>query len=214
MTLVAIDRSISIFLLNFELNIQGYFRLHKNKTPMRLEIFPVYLVVATVLLSGCAKSAASNEEPCAIEADSVAIASKQLTLSDAEKIMGEPAMLSCNTFTQRGSLPQYQCTYTALSEDDRTGKTGKLYYMSEVYVAEEVARAAYAEIYNANSGHEGVEIVSGLGNEAYYHSDDENFYFFLVRKNKSMFRLKLNKVTSHSSVESFKEVARLIVDRL
>jgi hypothetical protein len=86
--------------------------------------------------------------------------------------------------------------------------------MSEVYVAEEVARAAYAEIYNANSRHEGVEIVSGVGDEAYYHSDGENFYFFLVRKNKSMFRLKLNKVTSHSSVENFKEVARLIAVRL
>jgi hypothetical protein len=172
------------------------------------------MLVVAGLLSSCAKFAASNEEPCAIEADSIAIASKQLALSDAEKIMGEPAMLTCNTFTQEGSLLQYQCTYTALSEDDRTGKTGKLYYMSEVYVAEEVARAAYAEIYNANSRHEGVEIVSGVGDEAYYHSDGENFYFFLVRKNKSMFRLKLNKVTSHSSVENFKEVARLIAVRL
>jgi hypothetical protein len=183
---------------------------------MRLEVFPICLFIITGLLSGCAKSSASNEEPCMIEADSVALASKQLTLSDAEKIMGEPAMLTCNTltFAQRGTMPQYQCTYTALAEDDRTGKTGKLYYLSEVYVAEEVARAAYAEIYNANRSHAGVEIVPGLGDEAYYHSDGENFYFFLVRKNKKMFRLKLNKVTSHSSVESFREVARLIVDRL
>jgi ribosomal protein L24E len=79
---------------------------------------------------------------------------------------------------------------------------------------EDAAKNAYAEIYQANKRHEGVEIVPGLGDEAYYHSDGTNFYFFLVRKDKRMFRLKLNKVTSHSSVMNFKEVARLITDRL
>jgi len=182
---------------------------------MRLQILPICILVVTGLFWNCKKSSTGDSEPCAaIQPDSIAIASKQLTLADAEKIMGEPAMLSSNTFVQNASIPQYQCTYTALSEDDRTGKTGKLYFMSEVYIAEEVAKAAYAEIYEANRKHEGVEIVQGLGDEAYYHSDGTNFYFFLVRKNKTMFRMKLNKVTSHSSVTGFKEVAQIIVDRL
>jgi len=86
--------------------------------------------------------------------------------------------------------------------------------MYEVYSEEVAAKNAYAGIYQSNSGHEGIEIVSGLGDEAYYHSDGENFYFFLVRKKEKMFRLKLNKVTSHSSVTNFKEVAKLITDRL
>jgi hypothetical protein len=184
---------------------------------MRLEFFPVYILVMAGLFSNsnCAKSSASNEDtPCTIQADSIAIASTQLTLPDAEKIMGEPAALTCNTFVQRDGTLEYKCDYTALSEDDRTGKTGKLYFMSEVYAAEDAAKNAYTEIYEANRKHEGVEIVPGLGDEAYYHSDGTNFYFFLVRKDKKMFRLKLNKVTSHSSVTNFKEVARLITDRL
>ncbi|HYV54080.1 MAG TPA: hypothetical protein VE933_05835 [Chitinophagaceae bacterium] len=182
---------------------------------MKLEVFPVYVLVVTGLFSNCAKSSSNEDtEPCTIQADSIAIASKQLTLSDAEKIMGDPASLTCNTFIQRASTLEYKCTYTALSEDDRTGETGKLYFMSEVYDAEDAAKAAYAEIYQANRKHEGVEIVPGLGDEAYYHSDGTNFYFFLVRKDKKMFRLKLNKVTSHSSVTDFKEVARLITDRM
>ena len=185
---------------------------------MRLEIFPICILVVSGLLSNsnCAKSSASNEdtEPCTIQADSIAIASKQLTLSDAQKIIGESAALTCNTFVQRDETIEYRCDYTALSEDDRTGKTGKLYFMSEVYASEDAAKNAYAEIYQANRRHEGVEIVPGLGDEAYYHSDGTNFYFFLVRKDKRMFRLKLNKVTSHSSVTNFKEVARLITDRI
>ena len=76
------------------------------------------------------------------------------------------------------------------------------------------AENAYSAIYQANNKHNGVEVVSGLGNEAYYHSDQTGFYFILVRKNKKMFRLKLNKITSHSSVIEFKEAARRIVDKL
>ena len=109
---------------------------------------------------------------------------------------------------------EYKCDYTALAEDASTGKTGKLYFMHEVYAGVAAAQNAYASIYHANSGHEGVEIVAGLGDEAYYHSDGKNFYFFLVRKKEKMFRMKLNKVTSHSSEKNFKEVARLIADKL
>jgi hypothetical protein len=184
---------------------------------MKLEIFPLYALLVAGLLSNCQKHSDSNEQadPCTtIEADSIAIASKQLTLSDAEQIMGESVMLECNAFRQKTSTLQYTCTYTALSEDQTTGKTGKLYFMSEVYADEDAAKNSYTEIYEANRKHEGVEVVQGLGDEAYYHSDGTNFYFFLVRKGTKMFRLKLNKVTSHSSVTNFKEVARLIVDRI
>jgi hypothetical protein len=123
---------------------------------MKLEIFPVYVLVVTGLLSNCAKSSSNEDtEPCTIQADSIAIASKQLTLSDAEKIMGESAALTCNTFVQRANTLEYKCTYTALSQDDRSSKTGKLYFMSEVYDAEDAA-AAYAEIYQGNRKHEGL----------------------------------------------------------
>ena len=47
---------------------------------MKLEIFPVYVLVVTALLSNCAKSSSKEDtEPCTIQADSIAIASKQLT---------------------------------------------------------------------------------------------------------------------------------------
>jgi len=86
--------------------------------------------------------------------------------------------------------------------------------MYEVYASVTAAENAYTSIYQANSGHEGVEIVPGLGDEAYYHSDGTNFYFSLVRKNEKMLRLKLNKVTSHSSGAEFKDVTRLLVDKI
>jgi hypothetical protein len=162
------------------------------------------------------KTSAPNDdnEPCTIQTDSVAIASKLLTLSYTEKIMGEPAELACNTFIKKSDTLEYKCDYTALLQDEKTGKTGKLYFMYEVYAGVAAAQNAYTAIYQANIAHEGVEIVTGLGDEAYYHSDGRNFYFFVVRKNEKMFRMKLNKVTSRSSVAEFKEVTRLIVYKI
>jgi len=183
---------------------------------MKLEIFAAYIVAMMSVFPACNKTSAPNDntQPCTIQPDSTAIAPKLITLSFAEKIMGEPAKLTCNTFVKKGDTLEYKCDYTALSQDEITGKTGKLYFMYEVYSSITAAENAYTSIYQANSGHEGVEIVSGLGDEAYYHSDDRNFYFFLIRKNKGMIRLKLNKITSHSSGAEFREVTRLIVDKI
>src|SRR5829696_181715 len=180
---------------------------------MKCKFLPIYILSLIGLFATCQKTPTNVNEPCIIQTDTVAIASKLLTLTDAEKIMGEPAKLTCNTFMKKGDTMEYKCDYTALSQDAITGKTGKLYFMYEIYGRVAAAANAYAAIYQANSRHQGVEVVSGLGNEAYYHSDQTGFYFFLVRKNEKMVRLKLNKVTSNSSVVEFKEVTRRIVDK-
>ena len=183
---------------------------------MKIKIFQAFIFVAISLLFTCKETSPPGDatEPCIIQTDSDAIASKLLTLSDAEKIMGEPAELTCNTFIKKGDTLEYKCSYTALSQDEVTGKTGQLYFMYEVYASVTAAQNAYASIYQANSTHEGVEIVTGLGDEAYYHSDGTNFYFFLVRKEEKMFRMKLNKVTSHSSEAAFKDVAQRIANKI
>ena len=181
---------------------------------MKFNFCVIYILSIVVFLATCRKTQANVNEPCTIQADTVAIASKLLMLTDAEKIMGEPGELTCNTFIKKGDTLEYKCDYTALSQDAVTRKTGKLYFMYEIYGGVDAAASAYTAIYQSNSGHNGVEVISGVGDEAYYHSDQTGFYFFLVRKNKKMFRLKLNKATSHSSVVEFKEAARRIVDRL
>jgi len=48
----------------------------------------------------------------------------------------------------------------------------------------------------------------------YYHSDGENFYFILARKNDKMLRMKLSKITSKTSETQFKEVAKKLIDKL
>jgi hypothetical protein len=181
---------------------------------MLFKIFYGSTFVLISLFLSCKKNSSETNVPCTIQPDSVAIAAKLLPLSDAEKIMGEPAKLTCNSFIKKIDTMEYTCDYTAVSQDQLTRKTGKLYFMYEIYGGVAAAQNAYAGIYQANRMHAGVEVVSGLGDEAYYHSDRRNFYFFLVRKNEKMIRLKLNKVTSHSSEVEFKRITKLVVDRI
>jgi len=181
---------------------------------MKFKFFPVYILSLIGLFTTGEQRRANVNDQSLIQIDTVGIASKLLTLADAEKIMGEPAKLTGNTFMKKGDTLEYKCDYTALSQDPVTSKTGRLYFVYEIYGRVAAAANAYAAIYQSNSGHQGVEIVPSLGDDAYYHSDQTGFYFFLVRKNEKMFRLKLNKITSHSSAMEFKEAARRIVDKL
>jgi len=67
---------------------------------MNIGFFCVYMFAVISLFPTCMKPSDSNDaqEPCIIQADSIAIAPKLLTLSDAEKIMGEPAKLTSTPF--------------------------------------------------------------------------------------------------------------------
>ena len=181
---------------------------------MKYKFLPVYIISLTGVFASYQKGPTNVNDSCIIQTDTLAIASKLFTLTDAKKIMGEQVKLTGNTYLKKGDTLEYKCDYTAISQDAITSKTGKLYFMYEIYDGVAAAANAYGAIYQANSRSKGVKIVSGLGSEAYYHSDQTGFYFFLVRKNEKMFRLKLNKVTSHSSVREFKEATKRIVDNL
>ena len=53
-----------------------------------------------------------------------------------------------------------------------------------------------------------------MGDEAYFHSDGQNFYFIIVRKGEKMFRIKVNKITSTTSLKEFNMIAKNITASL
>jgi hypothetical protein len=136
------------------------------------------------------------------------------TRPDAEKILGEKAYLSDSSSTVKNGLLQISVAYTAYSKDQQSGNTGSIYFMIEEYKNDSSAIKAYHFIKVGNENHEGVKIIDNMGDEAYYHSDGNNFYFFLVRKRNRMFRIKVNKITSHTSLKEFNLVSKTISDNL
>jgi hypothetical protein len=137
------------------------------------------------------------------------------TLSDAEKILGEPAHLTDSVSATKGQwIYQFNSTYTANSADTKSGKTGNIYFMFEEYHGTVSAKEVYSSIKKSNEDHEGIETLTGYGDEAYFHTDNENFYFILVRKKNLLFRLKVNKITSKTSIEEFKTISKRIANNL
>jgi hypothetical protein len=186
-----------------------------------------YLMASTILFWSCghtnSEKVSKKIEPQTTDTISITKSSHQkdsffnrvyFSKSDAEKILGEKAFLSDSSSTIKKDTLEWKSAYTAHSKDQKTGKKGVIYFMIEQYNQELSAKNAYNAIRVANENHEGVKIVHDMGDEAYFHSDGQNFYFILVRKGKIMFRIKVNKITSHTSLNEFNLISKKISDNL
>ncbi len=129
-----------------------------------------------------------------------------LTLADAERILGEPGHLDEAVSYLDGDTKVYASKYSSNKMDEKSGKTGTLYYMIEEYKNIESARNSYETIRASNEKAVGVVPLSDVGSEAYFHSDGENFLFVLIRNENLMIRMKVNKTSSHTDGVAFREV--------
>lgn len=138
----------------------------------------------------------------------------RLTLAQAEQILGEPAHLSDQEAFVQKAIRTYNSAYLANAPDQASGKTGALYFMLEEYPEPVAAAAAYTAIWQANQAHAGIEPFEQAGDQAYFHTDKQNFLFILARKRNLLIRIKVNKVTSRTSSEAFLRVSRLLANTL
>ena len=125
----------------------------------------------------------------------------------AERILGEPAYLSDSAAIQHDNVTSLRLTYTAIKSVPGTDKTGNIYFLYEEYPDSVSAHSEYAHIFKANADHDGVEVLSSVCDDAYFHTDSENFYFIMGRKGKGIFRMKVNKITHKTSLSAFRKLA-------
>jgi hypothetical protein len=160
-----------------------------------------------LLSSSCS---AQNSNTGKIKANDPA---KLFTLSEAERILGEQGHIKDSTLEGEYSVLKYSSSYFANAMDPRTGKTGAIYYVYEDYPEVKDAMKSYSFIRTGNEKN-GINVLDDLGDEAYFHTDKQNFYFILVRKGTKMFRMKVNKITGNTSLAAFNAVAKEITSKL
>lgn len=131
----------------------------------------------------------------------------RLSLTEAEKIMGEAVRLNDSSSGYASGAYFYKCSYFGISTDSVTGRIGKLYYMYEEYDKESEAHNVYQGFKTANEKNSPLKDLS-FGDEGYYQGPPGPPPFILVRKGNKMLRLKVNKSTSHTSSEGFMDVAK------
>ncbi|MEW6469779.1 MAG: hypothetical protein AB1458_12685, partial [Bacteroidota bacterium] len=134
--------------------------------------------------------------------------SRVFTLNDAEKTLGQPCQLSDSSTQRTATALLYKCSYKA--DTTVKGKTGNIYLMIERYDKQADAQQKYSSIKKSNADHQGVKTLSGLGDEAYFHSDEENFCFIMARKGNYVLTMKVNKLTALTSVSEFNSIAKRI----
>ena len=147
------------------------------------------------------------------------------TLSDAEKILGEQAHLIDSTSKIKGENSKYSDSismvkkdastynsgYMANSKDKKTGKTGIVYFGFEQYPQVSSAKKVYSFYKKANENAIGFKELDDLGDEAWFGSSP---LFVYVRKGDKIFVIKVNKMTSMTSLNEFNLTAKKIAETL
>lgn len=137
-----------------------------------------------------------------------------LAQAEAEKILGQTATLTENSSENKNGITRFGCTYTATATDTKTNKTGNLYYLLEAYKNAEAAEKAYSDILKANENMPGLKELNEMGDQAFFHTDDENFALIISRKKNKMLRIKVNKLTSKTSLDELRNISKAIIASL
>lgn len=162
------------------------------------------LVSASVLSLNCQTKAADEKiKPC-----------KFLSFAAAEKILGAPVELVTNSWNFANDKTKFDCNYRIVETDKASGRETNLFFTLEESASEERAREIYADIWQSNKNHAGIETLSEIGDEAYAHGDGRNFYFVMARKGKFTIRLKINKTAETTSFEQLKAFAKKFAEQI
>lgn len=136
---------------------------------------------------------------------------KLFSEADAENILGEPAHVTDSTQGSQQGITAYRSAYTA---DAQSSRVGAIYFLVEEYSRIPDAQTKYSFIKASNENSAGFKVLEDLGDEAYFHSDNENFYFFMVRKGNRVANLKVNKITPKTSLDDFNRVSHELANKL
>ncbi|WP_338869992.1 hypothetical protein WBJ53_21595 [Spirosoma sp. SC4-14] len=138
----------------------------------------------------------------------------KLTLHEAERILGESCQLKESVSSLENGRHKYTSTYLANSTDEKIDRRVALNFMFESYGAEIDAKKMFGTFKASNQSYAGFELLPNLGDEAFFHSDNKNFYLIIARKGNEMIRLKVNKITEKTSLAELKKIAADVIDRV
>jgi hypothetical protein len=168
----------------------------------------LFLIGMFVLSTACGQPApVSKPKPNEVSP------SQLFTAEDAEKALGEAAHITDSSSGKGKNLLSYSSAWFANAKDSISGRTGCIYFTFERYEKLEAAKKKYAFIKTANQDH-GIKVLNDIGDEAYFHTDGQGFYFIMVRKGTNVFNMKVNKITSKTSLDGFYQVARKVTNKL
>lgn len=171
----------------------------------------LFIILVIFSVSGCGQLKNNDQKPA--KHNKYHSADELLTAADAEKILGTSPNTTESFSHSSEDSTLLRSSHISLFADSITEKTGALYFLYRSYRDISKAKKLYSSTKKANANH-GIKTLNDMGDEAYFHSDNENFYFVMIRKGNQVVVMKLNKITSTTSLNEFNRVAKKIADSL
>lgn len=138
----------------------------------------------------------------------IAFGGHKLTLQEAERILGETCELKESGNESKNGGHKYKSTHIGQSSANHA-----LYFIFESYENELSAKKIFEDFRLSNQSLQGFETIENIGNEAFFHTDKENFGLIIARKGNEIIRLKVNKLNGKTSISELKKVAADIIAR-
>ena len=101
----------------------------------------------------------------------------KLTLQEAERILGETCELKESGNESKNGGHKYKSTHIGQSSANHA-----LYFIFESYENELSAKKTFEDFRLSNQSLRGFETIENIGNEAFFHTDKENFGLIIARK--------------------------------
>lgn len=180
----------------------------------------ILLFLYTIFLCGCGDSSTNIEQRVGPGnmlsrkkvMDSVGqIPGACISRTDAEMILGQPANIVEISFDSAVMVGTNRCAYKAIKKDTITGKTGMLHYVMEQYDIVPIAKRKFKQVFDQNKTSTQFTAIKGIGNEGFLQSVDQNYYMIIVRRDHRILRIKVNEITSFTSIDALKKVAGRIM---
>ncbi|OYU65315.1 MAG: hypothetical protein CFE22_14565 [Cytophagaceae bacterium BCCC1] len=122
--------------------------------------------------------------------------------------MGETCDLKESGNESKNGGHKYKSTHIGQSSANHA-----LYFIFESYENELSAKKTFEDFRLSNQSLRGFETIENIGNEAFFHTDKENFGLIIARKGNEIIRLKVNKLNGKTSISELKKVAADIIAR-
>jgi hypothetical protein len=143
--------------------------------------------------------------------ENLAFGGHKLTIQEAERILGESCQLKESESIAENGGHKFKSTHLGNFSNEKTNHA--LYFVFESYRDESSAKKTFETFRLSNQSFEGFETIENIGNEAFFHTDRENFGLLIARKGNEIIRLKVNKLNPKTSIIELKKVAADIIGR-
>jgi len=136
-----------------------------------------------------------------------------LSQSEAENILGQPAVLIDHSSETKKNVVRHRCTYAA-SANSTTDRSSNLYFLLEQYPDSLSAKRAYADLVSSNQNMPGQKKINDIGNEALLQTDGNNFDLITFRIKDKLLVIKINKITVTTSLKELQNISQKMALRL